>query len=85
MQPKSSCWREFLQVDIGTVTNGATGVSCAYKQGMQVHHYTEVWSTQQYSTDTVCQVNFPNLEITLSYREPKFSQVFDQVTPSYNS
>jgi hypothetical protein len=71
--------------EFGTVANGATGVRCINKQGMQVYHYTEVCSAQQYSTDTVCQVNFPNLEITLSYREPKFSQVFDQVTPSYNS
>jgi hypothetical protein len=60
------------------VANGATGVSCVNKQGMQVYRYTEVCSAQQYSTDTVCQVNFPNLEMTSSYREPKFSQVYCQ-------
>jgi hypothetical protein len=52
------------------VANGATGVSCVDKQGMQVYHYTEVCSARQYSTDTVCQVNVLNLEVTSPFWEP---------------
>ncbi|KAK2374485.1 hypothetical protein QL285_075443 [Trifolium repens] len=49
--------KEILMKDIGTVANGATGVSYVCKQGMQVYSCTELCSTQQYPTDTVCQVN----------------------------
>jgi hypothetical protein len=58
--------KEILISEIGMVATGATRVSGINKQGMQVYPYTEVRSTQQYSTDTVCQINSLNLGITLS-------------------
>ncbi|KAK2382319.1 hypothetical protein QL285_069864 [Trifolium repens] len=56
--------KEILMKDIGTVANGATGVSYVCKQGMQVYSCTELCSTQQYPTDTVCQVNSLDLELS---------------------
>jgi hypothetical protein len=40
-----------------------------------VYHYTEVCSAQQYSTDTVCLVNFLNLEVTSPLWEPSLSKL----------
>jgi hypothetical protein len=64
-------------VDFGTVADGATRVSrvtqderkgCSLK-GSKCILKTEVRSAQQYPTDTVCQVNFLKLRITLPYQE----------------
>ena len=58
-------------MDFGTVADGATGVSCVTQDrskgcSLKESKYTlktEVRSAQQYSTGTVCQVNFLNLEL----------------------
>ncbi|KAK2351901.1 hypothetical protein QL285_096914 [Trifolium repens] len=66
LQLRSIRRRELLQENIGTVANGATGVSCVYNQGMQVYPYTELCSTQQYSTDTECQYMTGNYGVVQS-------------------
>jgi hypothetical protein len=63
-------------VDFGTVADGATGVSCVTQDrskgcSLKESKYTlktEVRSAQQYSTDTMCQVNFPSLELPYPIR-----------------
>jgi hypothetical protein len=58
-------------VDFGTVADGATRVSRVTqdeRKGSSLKESkcilkTEVRSAQQYSTDTVCQVNFLSLEL----------------------
>ena len=67
---------EIVQVDFGTVADGATGVSCVTQDrskgcSLKESKYTlktEVRSAQQYSTDTVCQVNFLSLELPYPIR-----------------
>jgi hypothetical protein len=63
-------------VDFGTVADGATGVSCVTQDrskscSLKESKYalkTEVRSAQQCSTNTVCQVNFPSLELPYPIR-----------------
>jgi hypothetical protein len=63
-------------VDFGSVADGATRVSCVTQdrsKGCSLEESecilkTEVRSTQQYSTDTVCQVNFLSLKLPYPIR-----------------
>jgi hypothetical protein len=50
------------------VANGATGVSCSkISDESKCIIILKCVVHNSNSTDTVCQVNFPNLEITSSY------------------